>query len=130
MTVEEFLDALSHATAGEWVVYHTGNLAEAADCSRRGLALNPLAPNVAAVREMAWKVGAPQRFITKTNLGHLDIGGFGAADLFQKRVSRDACDYGLKMRRALTLSELAIVKMVGVQTLLDITNPRERKKAA
>ena len=74
------VDALAAADAGEMIVYHEGFLARDRD------PLGPsTAPDWAAIGEIAWRVGAPAKFIlAKKTPEPIHAGGFGAADLTQR----------------------------------------------
>ena len=109
---KDFIDTLSTARARDQIVYHEGFMA-----SERDPFGQSNSPDWAAISEVAWMVGAPKGFVMAL-MGDepMKCGGFGAADLTQKRLGGMKYEYRCTMRRALTAAEVGELRALGAAT--------------
>jgi hypothetical protein len=124
MTPTAFLTAVSAATAGERIVYHTGFLCEDRETD----------PGFAAVADAAWLLGAPRGFRIGGQRESINASGYGAASLVQTRHEALIYDYALCMKRPISAMERAgLVKQMATterRVRADLDKKLAAKKAA
>lgn len=117
---KDFCDTLAMAKPGDMIAYHTGMIS----VQRDPFGMTN-APDWAAIGEIAWKVGAPKKFVLAPRAEEpIKAHGFGAADLTQRRIDTGKYEYRLTMRRRLDASEVSEIRRVGMATVKDVKRIR------